>query len=570
MFATNVDAIFPSLLSVGPIYLSFMSIEWAVINMHLDMTSSLGFLSSLGIMGIVRLMRSGDEEFEMQFRVTHSVAWVASGLILWLAGGSTGAWTVPLNILMMTISSCALWFYEPAPRPNPLMFFLECIPVPFSLAIVIFSPPYAVAIPGKLLSAHPLLYTCWCGIGYPIFAFLFRKAMLAYFIMYFRKLVKEEKMDETLFMPVISKISFGLSTALIYGNVVLMYLSVDEFFAMLTSLISVFTETAGKVYAIMATRRLMDEHLKTVMQRTASGIRVAFLRAQAEAGVNYTGDVTAVAFAAAESEADGSTDARVAELMRKQVQLLETIEKKDRALAEKDRAHGRSIALLELELEANKRLVMMMRKEIERLGGTWEDAPPDHAVGEEKRGEGAAEGDLEGGEAARDCPTASGAAERDDIDEKFTEAFWKNQLCMFAIRWSSEIVAEKCCIINGAFTTRWVIKSPHSATTLFTIFAIFYCFEVLADGLLVYVLDKYFDVPFLRLPSSLHFDLRVPSNRKDMVLTVGLMFCINLGFLHAYMATHGLSPDVAALGGNATLTNVTLANITLANAAASP
>jgi hypothetical protein len=71
---------------------------------------------------------------------------------------------------------------------------------------------------------------------------------------------------------------------------------------------------------------------------------------------------------------------------------------------------------------------------------------------------------------------------------------------MYALRWSNEIVCEKCCIIAGSFVSKVLIDSPHSTAELILITVVFVLTELLADALLVYSMNRWFGVPFLRLP----------------------------------------------------------------------
>ena len=87
-------------------------------------------------------------------------------------------------------------------------------------------------------------------------------------------------------------------------------------------------------------------------------------------------------------------------------------------------------------------------------------------------------------------------------DEKMTPEFWVEILAMLAIRWSQEIIVEKSCILYGAVATMLIdaVKSPHSKTVQLQLLAIFYSCELVADFLLVFVLDGRFSVPLLRIP----------------------------------------------------------------------
>jgi hypothetical protein len=87
-------------------------------------------------------------------------------------------------------------------------------------------------------------------------------------------------------------------------------------------------------------------------------------------------------------------------------------------------------------------------------------------------------------------------------DETKTPEHWNEVLAMLAIRWSQEIVVEKACILYGALATMLVdaVKSPHSLPVQLQLLAIFYGCELVADFMLVFVMDGRFSVPFLRIP----------------------------------------------------------------------
>ena len=81
-------------------------------------------------------------------------------------------------------------------------------------------------------------------------------------------------------------------------------------------------------------------------------------------------------------------------------------------------------------------------------------------------------------------------------DEKMTPEYWAEILAMLAIRWSQEIIVEKSCILYGAVATMLVgaVKSPHSLLVQLQLLAIFYGCELVADFMLVFVMDGRFSV----------------------------------------------------------------------------
>ena len=87
------------------------------------------------------------------------------------------------------------------------------------------------------------------------------------------------------------------------------------------------------------------------------------------------------------------------------------------------------------------------------------------------------------------------------------EENWQFVLCMLAARWGQDIVAEKSLILVAAFIIYLFDLSKTASTRdLLEITGIFYGFEIVTDALLVYVLDKYYDLPIRRLPRKTLID----------------------------------------------------------------
>ena len=92
-------------------------------------------------------------------------------------------------------------------------------------------------------------------------------------------------------------------------------------------------------------------------------------------------------------------------------------------------------------------------------------------------------------------------------------------LAMLAVRWHGEIVAEKGSIINAAITSALYLDS--TLRQLAGVAVIFFLVEVATDGIFVYVMHEFFEVPMLSaIP---HADLLSMDNIKTGVMT-GLMF----------------------------------------------
>ncbi len=121
---------------------------------------------------------------------------------------------------------------------------------------------------------------------------------------------------------------------------------------------------------------------------------------------------------------------------------------------------------------------------------------------------------------------------------------------MFAVRWNNEIIAEKCSIITGGYVSKVIVKSPHSLKTQIVLAVIFYITEFVADTLTVLFMDKWYGVPFLRLPRE--SNLWTKKYWLELLLISMIMVSATLEFYFAYETTRGLSPDVIEGGENTT------------------
>jgi hypothetical protein len=172
------------------------------------------------------------------------------------------------------------------------------------------------------------------------------------------------------------------------------------------------------------------------------------------------------------------------------VELLGKLADKDRTIADNEEA----LASKDLVIAGRDMLVKMMQEEIERLGGTWkvpEDAWGEVEAKDDKGDEEESTSSSQGEEAAEEV-----------IDKRLTEEYWEDILAMFAVRWSSDIVSEKCCILTGSVTSKVLLNSPHSIKTQIVLTVIFFVAELVADSSTMYVMDRWFGVPFLRLPRA--------------------------------------------------------------------
>jgi hypothetical protein len=474
---TNLLALLASAITIALIALFFLLLEQIAEATGTHLPSASVFLGMLVFTFSVLVLRWEEQAFRKDMlSLSIPSAVLASISMLALTGGDPNALTIPLLMFMMAFQSSVVWLNEPTPRPNYLVYFFVCLPMAIFCTVMCLLPPFMVAVPGRLLVKHPRAYAAWCGVGYPTFAFVLRKTGLAYIIFYCMESVEKGKLKPREVLPFVSKCSFAISSTLNYGNVILLYLTESEEFAVASSVASIFTETAGKMYAVWATRRAMAAYLSTVVMTNSSRLGKVITRAQMEPGV---AGATKLGRANTGLLQDQPVNEQIAALMEKQIGLLEEIAKKDLEIENRDKA-----------IAGNTMLIKLMREEIERLGGTC-------GVPEDSWKEAGVEGGKEGGEEDGEADAI--------IDKMMTKEYWEDINAMFALRWGNEIVSEKVCIITGGFVTGTLIKSPHCTRTQIVLAAIFFVAELLADALMVYVLDKKYGIPFLKLP---HEDLR--------------------------------------------------------------
>jgi hypothetical protein len=301
------------------------------------------------------------------------------------------------------VSTSTKWFHHQRPRPNLLTFYLKRIPTAITFTIMGFLPPLAVAFPGVALAEDPLWYAAWCGVGFPVLSVAVRFFSMQYFTKYAHNLVKAGRLAPEGVVPQLSTVSFMTAASLMFGNTMLLYLSINVRYAASSSAFAILTEVAGKIYAVVA-------------------------------------------------------------------------------------------------LNNKSKFEKELRKQASRVAGM-----------------------ATGGEAA---------AEADEDKKKLEE-----QKVMFAVRMSNEIIAEKVCIVICALINARFVETPRSGATIAIYALIFFCTEVVADALLVFVLVKYFDVPILRLPRE-KFE-RFSGEFWSGIFEIALVpVCGAFFFLHAFLSAN--------------------------------
>jgi hypothetical protein len=150
---------------------------------------------------------------------------------------------------------------------------------------------FAVTIPGRLLAKHPKSYALYCGAGYPAFGFVIRKSGMAYMTDLFLGQVADGQTSPEDVVPFLSTVSYNISAALSFGNIVLLFMTDDDTLAAVSSVVSIFTETAGKMYVVWATWRAMSGYLDAVVSQKSGKLGEMIARAQAEAEVGRAIDL---------------------------------------------------------------------------------------------------------------------------------------------------------------------------------------------------------------------------------------------------------------------------------------
>jgi hypothetical protein len=138
-------------------------------------------------------------------------------------------------------------------------------------------------------------------------------------------------------------------------------------------------------------------------------------------------------------------------------------------------------------------------------------------------------------------------------DVRTTELYRIDVLTMSALRWSNDIVCEKCCILVGSWTSLVLMDSYRSPTIQFMLTAIFFAAEFASDGLVEWSLEKFFGVPFSRLP-------RVREEKSNTDYWMSIFVLVNVFVAGSFMFDHAFATAdewFHAAGANETALNAT-------------
>ena len=114
---------------------------------------------------------------------------------------------------------------------------------------------------------------------------------------------------------------------------------------------------------------------------------------------------------------------------------------------------------------------------------------------------------------------------------------WEFVMAMLAARWEKEMAAEKSCIIVAAFMVHLFEFSDMPINELSQVLVIFFAAEVVTDFILVYLLDKYFSVPLLRLQHNTTWK----ETMADMIMTSHILLAVAVGLKVANGIVNGVS-----------------------------
>ncbi|GMI22130.1 hypothetical protein TeGR_g4433 [Tetraparma gracilis] len=165
---------------------------------------------------------------------------------------------------------------------------------------------------------------------------------------------KEGKMSTEAMVKGIKSSSFAISVMVLEGNIMLLYLSQDLKYAAIASIISIFTETAGKAYVVRSTQALIDKHIKKGIKKGSTATAAAMVDALLIAG--NEGGVNSAMGMAAEAGVVPELLARNEVLSKEKAELV------------------REKAMLEMVEEELSKIVVELGEANKRLGGDWDEA----------------------------------------------------------------------------------------------------------------------------------------------------------------------------------------------------
>jgi hypothetical protein len=178
-------------------------------------------------MGNIRLMRRADSHIRRVFKIQLPSGLLLTILILLLSQGDASYFALPLATLMFSLAATSGYLVDPHIRTTNgslLAYYRGNLLIAVVLNLSAGVPAFGIAIPALFIK-DPLVYTLWCGMGYPFLAFLVKKSVLSFLINHTRKSVNQGNSSPHNIMKLISSISFNVSVNIMTGNVILLYMS---------------------------------------------------------------------------------------------------------------------------------------------------------------------------------------------------------------------------------------------------------------------------------------------------------------------------------------------------------
>ena len=282
------------------------------------------------------------------------------------------------------------------------------------------------------------------------------------------------------------------------------YFSKTKEKCIIAAVLSIATEVCGKMYVVYTSHAAVKDYIAVLARQKAAAAQKQASLANEHANFLFA-------------------EPGVVDVMNIE-EGIDTVEDlRGQLLREKRRADAAElkIRLLEELLRATKI----------KYGEVVPDEDEEGASGKEKL-----DGLGGGDEAAAAAEGGSGVAEEKSKTEKALEKNWEFILGMLAARWHQDIIAEKSAILIAAFLIYLFELSDMPTYDLLQVMGIFYVNEFVTDVILVYVLDKYFYVPFLRLPQKNWKDLFLEiAVLSQALMTISFGLYLTFGFIQTHV-----------------------------------
>ena len=423
-------------------------------------------------------------------------------------------------------------------------YFLKGMSVSLVLCLLEILPMFAQFIPVKLLAkSHPKTNIAVVGFGFPAFIFFLRKSALGYFMRRLQKQGEDGEIKQEDILPLYTTMSKIISCFLLCSSIVVMYYSGSEEMCAIAGTTSIVTEVGGKLWSAWGAKVSMNDIVKVAAEEAKTTAMQKANHATAEPGVTA---MLRVSGRGAKLEVWKQKVATAEESAKVANGMVETRDKKIAALKEllRKRAEKRQ----ELVKKFKKRVGEVEQKVRERFGDLVTDELfdeldefEDEELEEDESAKSAVEVIISVEIGASDASSSNSEEEtKDDDNLTFEERVnklvigrnWDLILGMLAARWNSEIVGEKTLIIVAAFLV-WLfdLVDDLPQMKLLRIMGIFFGTEFIADMALVYALERWFGLPFSRLPKH--------KSKKDFFTEVLLLAVMMVGLAMGIMTVDG-------------------------------